>query len=72
MWVLADLRQSTPYYFWKVCNGNKLMCLEIKDTPKFYSKKEALSYLDSLPEDFFFDFKPCELIIKYHELQSNY
>lgn len=64
MWVLADYRQFVPYYFWKVSNDNLLMSLEIKDTPKFYSKKEAQSYLGSLPADSFFDFKPYELIIK--------
>lgn len=64
MWVLADLRQFTPYYFWKVSNVGTLMSTGIKDTPKFDSKKEAQYYLDSLPEDSSFDFKPYELIIK--------
>lgn len=64
MWVLADCRQTTPYYFWKVCNKQKLMCLEIKDTPIFYNRKEAQSYLDSLPIDFYFDFQPYQLVIQ--------
>lgn len=63
MWVLADCRQTTSYYFWKICNQQKLMCLDIKDTPIFYSQKEAQNFLDKLPNDFFFDFKPYQLIL---------